>query len=254
MFRTPRNALTRKIDFRVSGQKIVPKRSIEYLGLVIDEFLHWKTHFTILRAKLERSIGLLAKLRYFVPANLLRTVYYAIFDSYLRYGCEVWGQNKNNSTNEISRLQDKALRIISFKDRNTVARPLYNEKKIIRFFDLVTFYNCLFVAGHLNQNLPSSFGEYFTYMANPHNHNTSGTVRKLVDVTVYKTTFYGTQSITAKSVKDWNTMQNQVVFEFSQDQIITSKLYQLLNIFLRILNLINVKIKEYTCIYLNLLV
>ena len=97
MFRTPRNALTRKINFRVSGQKIVPKRSIEYLGLVIDEFLYWKTHFTILRAKLERSIGLLDKLRYFVPANLLRTVYYAIFDSYLRYGCEVWGQNKNNS-------------------------------------------------------------------------------------------------------------------------------------------------------------
>ena len=97
MFRTPRNALTRKINFRVSGQKIVPKRSTEYLGLVIDEFLHWKTHFTILRAKLERSIGLLDKLRYFVPANLLRTVYYAIFDSYLRYGCEVWGQNKNNS-------------------------------------------------------------------------------------------------------------------------------------------------------------
>ena len=158
----------RKMNFRVSGQKIVPKRSIKYLGLVIGKFLHWKTHFTILRAKLERSIGHLAKLRYFVSANLLRIVYYAIFDSYLQYGCEVWGQNKNNSINEISRLQDKALRIICFKDCNTVARPLYNEKRIIRFFDLVTFYNCLFVAGHLNQNLPSSFGEYFTYMANHH--------------------------------------------------------------------------------------
>ena len=156
---------------------MVPKRSVKYLGLVIDELLHWKTHFTILRAKLERTICLLAKLMYFAPANLLRTVYYAIFDSYLRNGCEVWGQNKNNSTIEISRLQDKALRIISFKDRNTVARPSYNEKKIIRFFDLVTFYNCLFVADHLNQNLPSSFGEYFTYMANRHNHNTRGTVR-----------------------------------------------------------------------------
>ena len=112
MFRTPQKALTRKMNFRVSGQKIVPKRSIKYLGLVIDKFLHWKTHFTILRAKLERSIGRLAKLRYFVSANLLRIVYYAIFDSYLQYGCEVWGQNKNNSINEISRLQDKALRII----------------------------------------------------------------------------------------------------------------------------------------------
>ena len=67
----------------------MPKRSVKYLGLVIAEFLHWKAHFTILRAKLERLIGLLAKLRYFVSANLLRTVYYAIFDSYLCYGCEV---------------------------------------------------------------------------------------------------------------------------------------------------------------------
>ena len=103
MFRTPRKTLTRKMNFRVSEQKIVPKCSVKYLGLVIDEFLHWKTYFTILRAKLERSIGILAKLSYFVSANLfLRTVYYAIFDSYLRHGCEVWGQNKNNSTNEIS--------------------------------------------------------------------------------------------------------------------------------------------------------
>ena len=74
MFRTPRKSITRKMDFRISGQRIKPKISAKYLGLAIDEFLNWKTHFTILRAKLERSVGLLAKLRYFVSENLLRTV------------------------------------------------------------------------------------------------------------------------------------------------------------------------------------
>ena len=126
----------------------------------------------------------------FISANLLRTVYFAIFDSYLHYRCQVWGQDKNASTKEISRLEDKALRVISFKDRNTAAGPLYNEKKIIKFFKLVTFYNCILVAGHLNQNLPSSFGRYFTYMANHHNHNTRGAVKKLVNVPLCKTTFY----------------------------------------------------------------
>ena len=66
-------------------------------------------------------------------------MYFAFFDSSLCYGCQVWGQNKNASTNEISRLKDKALKVISSKDRNTAAGPLYNEKKIIRFFNLVTF-------------------------------------------------------------------------------------------------------------------
>ena len=85
------------MNFRISGLRIQPKSSAKYLGLVIDEFLNWKTHFTILRAKLERSVGLLAKLRYFVSTIILRTVYFAIFDSYLHYRCQVWGQNKNDS-------------------------------------------------------------------------------------------------------------------------------------------------------------
>ena len=97
------------MNFRISGQRIKPKSSAKYLGLVIDEFLNWKTYFTNLRAKLERSIGLLATLRYFVSTNLLRIVYFAVSDSYLRYRCQVWGQNKNASTNEIPIFQGKAL-------------------------------------------------------------------------------------------------------------------------------------------------
>ena len=117
------------MNFRISGQKMQTKSSAKYLGLMIDGFLHWKTHCTILRTRLERSVGLLAKLRYFTSANLLRTVYYAIFDSYLCYGCHVWGQNKNAYTNEISKIQDKAIRVISFKSCDTHTGPLYHEKK-----------------------------------------------------------------------------------------------------------------------------
>ena len=165
LFRSPRKIVTRKMNFRISGQKIKIKHSAKYLGLVIDESLSWKKYYDILRSKLERSVGLLAKLRYYVSTNLLRMVYFAIFDSYMPYRCQVWGQNKNADTKKISSIQDNAIRMISFKDHNTAIRPLYNEKKIIRFFDLISFYNCLLIAEHLNQNLPSSFGNYFSYLA-----------------------------------------------------------------------------------------
>ena len=163
-------------------------------------------------------------MRYYVLPDLLRTVYYAIFDSYLQYGCQIWGQNKNTGTNKISALQDKALRVMYFKDCNTPPGSLYNEKKIIRFFNLVMYYNCLFIAEHLNQNLPSSFGGYFTYMADRHNHNTKGALKELVNVPLSKRTFYGTQSITAKSVNDWNYLQNRIVFVFDNDHVVTPKL------------------------------
>ena len=83
LFRSPRKTATRKMNFRISWQKIEPKSSAKYLGIILDEFLNWKTHYRILKTKLERSIGLLIKIRYFVSAKLLRTVYFAIFDSYL---------------------------------------------------------------------------------------------------------------------------------------------------------------------------
>ena len=224
LFKSPRKIITRKMNFRISGQKIETKNYAKYLGLLLDENLSWKKNFDLLRPKLERSIGLLAKLRYSVSANLLRTVYFAIFDSYLRYGCQVWGQNKNADTKAIAQLQDKAIRVISFKNRTADTKPLYNQKKIIRFFDLISFYNCLLIAEHLNKDLPTSFGEYFTYMAERHNHNTRGALKKLVNIPLSNTTFYGTQSITAKSARDWNTLQNKVIFEFNQNSIITPKL------------------------------
>ena len=60
-------------------------KSKKHLGIIIDEFLNWKSHFHILRTKLGLSIGLFSKIRYFVSADLLRTVYFATFDSYLCY-------------------------------------------------------------------------------------------------------------------------------------------------------------------------
>ena len=201
IFRSPKKNMTRKLNFRISGQKINIKHSAKYLGLVIDEWLKWKEHYDILRAKLERSTGLLAKLRYFVSQNLLRTVYFAIFDSYLRYGCQVWGQHNDSNNNEIAKLQDKAVRIISFKDRNTPYEPLYKDRKIIRFFYLVSYYTCLFVAEHLNQNLPSSSGNYFSYMSHQHNHSTRGALKKLMNVPQSKTSFYGTHSISLYRIK-----------------------------------------------------
>ena len=64
-----------------------------------------------IRSKLSRSYGLVAKWRYFTKTDLLRTVYFAIFDSILRYAIQVWGQHRNQTIKEIEQIQEKAIRI-----------------------------------------------------------------------------------------------------------------------------------------------
>ena len=68
-------------------------------------------HMNILKQKLNRANGILAKLRYYVSANTLKIIYYALFDSHMR----IWGQSHSKTFDMIQTTQSKALRIINFK-------------------------------------------------------------------------------------------------------------------------------------------
>ena len=73
----------------------------------------------MLKQKL-RATGLLAKTRYYLPPNLQRTSCFSIFGLHLRYGCQIWGQQKSQHTHDIENLQCKAIRIMKFKSNYTM--------------------------------------------------------------------------------------------------------------------------------------
>ena len=73
-------------------------------------------HTDSLITKLSRAVGLLSKIKYYVPKYLLRTISFSIFNSHMIYTCQGWKQNEAK-IKQISELQDKALRIINFKHK-----------------------------------------------------------------------------------------------------------------------------------------
>ena len=96
----------------------------------------------------------LAKVRYYTSENLLRTIYYALLESHMRYECQIWGQTSSQLTNEIAILQNKALRIITFSDRNTPADPLFKQLKILKFDQMIQMDNCLLALKSHQQKSP----------------------------------------------------------------------------------------------------
>ena len=95
----------------------------------MDGSLTWKFQTEQIKSKLSRSCDLLAKLRYYIKPDLLRTVYFAIFDSIMRYVLQVWSQNRNTTLKEIEKLQNKAIRVMCFKSKLEPTKPLYRELK-----------------------------------------------------------------------------------------------------------------------------
>ena len=95
-FRSPKKRF-KNLNFRLSGQKIEPKRHSKYLGVILDEHLSFNEFMNTLKQKLNRANGIFAKLRYYVSADTLKTIYYALFDSHMRYACQIWGQRHSKA-------------------------------------------------------------------------------------------------------------------------------------------------------------
>ena len=74
IFRPKNKSITKLLNFRISGQKINTVNKTKYLGIYLDEHLTWNFQLNQIKIKLSRSCVLLAKLRYHVKTELLRTV------------------------------------------------------------------------------------------------------------------------------------------------------------------------------------
>ena len=80
IFKHQRKKLDNPIKIRLNRERLYPSKSVKYLGIKIDENLNWKQHIHDTRAN-----ALLFTIRNCVNKHLLRTIFFAIFDSHINY-------------------------------------------------------------------------------------------------------------------------------------------------------------------------
>ena len=68
------------------------KDFVKFLGILIDCNLKWKHHIDFISLKISKTIGILARLRHFVPTETLIMIYRSLIMPYLSYGICVWGR------------------------------------------------------------------------------------------------------------------------------------------------------------------
>ena len=156
---------------KLSGKRLYPTESVKYLGVKIDTNLSWQYHVNDLSAKLNRANALLFKMRKYVCCKILRSIYFAIFDSYLSYCSLSWAQNCSN-IQQIVILQKKTIRIINFQPRNSHTSHLFKQSSILKFQDKICLENILFISESLNNLSSSVFNTKFRFSSDQHNYET----------------------------------------------------------------------------------
>ena len=140
----------------------------------MDENLTFKNHMDTVNLNINRANCLLARLRYYINPTLLRTIYYAIFEPHLWYGCRLWGQTQTQVLQNIEKIQSKALRIVNFKSPWEPSEQIHKEFKMFKLKDIVTISNLKFVYDQLNKILPRVFENFFLNKTRQHLYNTRG--------------------------------------------------------------------------------
>ena len=105
-----------KIFDNVIGENLYleNKEYVKYLGILIDRHLSWKHQIDYISPKINKSVGLFAKLRHIVPQTTLITLYWSLIHPYLNYGVCAWGQVSISLLNKILILQKHVLMFIFF--------------------------------------------------------------------------------------------------------------------------------------------
>jgi hypothetical protein len=88
------------------------KQYVKYLGLLIDRNLTWKYHISHVASKISKTVGIISKLRHFVPRNTLINIYKSLILPHISYGIAVWDQAAKVHLDKILKLQKRVLRLI----------------------------------------------------------------------------------------------------------------------------------------------
>ena len=143
--------------------------NFNFLGIILDKNLKFKPHITHLTTKISKTIGILNRLKHFLPIGALLNIYNALVVSHLNYGTMIWG----NRSGKLKNLQKKAVRIISNAKYNAHTNPLFRNLNILKVDDICTLHDYKFCFKVMNKMVP----EYFINISNSigtfiHDHET----------------------------------------------------------------------------------
>ena len=133
----------------------------KYLGIITDNKLLFYEHIKLLESKVFRSVGILTKLKSFIPQQTLLQLYHSLVHSHLAYGIAIWGSTHTTYLQKLQNLQNRALKVVRNVPFLSSPKPLYKKLNIMTIHDTFKHKVAKFVY-KCNKTLnPTLFLNYF---------------------------------------------------------------------------------------------
>ena len=148
---------TESLNITIDNIVIDQVYSTKFLGVIINSNLTWHDHIKAISNKVSKSIGLLLKIRKYVPNDVLLTLYHTLIEPYFSYCNIIWGTHHSKYLDQLFVKQKKAIRIITNSKWNVHTNPLLRDLQLLSIFNLNKFQTCCFMYKIYYGLLPTAF-------------------------------------------------------------------------------------------------
>jgi Reverse transcriptase (RNA-dependent DNA polymerase) len=131
-------------------------RSYKLLGVLLDENLSFDQHCNMVCNKLAQSSYIINKVKNMLPRNLLRTLYFSLFNSHLLYCLPLYSCTANKNLKKITIMQKKVVRAICNAKYNDHTEPLFQQLSILPFEKLIMYTKSLLMHSIIHKYGPKS--------------------------------------------------------------------------------------------------
>ena len=154
-------------DIRINDSPIERVTDFNFLGLQIDQHLNWNAHIQKSSNKISRTLGVMNRLKRYLPTKILRVLYNSLILPHLQYGILSWGFKLSR----LSKLQKRAIRVITCSKFNAHTEPLFKSLNLLKLEDMVSFNVLKLYYKLCHGNLPVYVTNLFTRNAPGATHN-----------------------------------------------------------------------------------
>ena len=158
-------------SLKIGGKSIERVQDFNFLGLTINEKMSWKSHVNKISNKVSKYVGVLNRLKRYLPGHILKIIYVSLIQSNLNYALMAWGFN----CGRLKKIQKKAIRIICGSKYLGHSTPLMKQIGILRLEDMFKLNMLKWYFKYTHKQLPKYFLEYeIRSQGEIHDHNTRG--------------------------------------------------------------------------------
>ena len=150
-------------DVFINNIKIDYKSSTRFLGVIIDDKLKFNLHIKEISKKISKNVGVLYKLKQYVPQNTLLSVYRSIIECYINYCNIIFGNASDIHLSPLVVSQKKAVRIIADQPPLTHSNPIFQNYRLLKVPDFYKYNIGIYMWKNLDK---------FRHLLRRNSHNT----------------------------------------------------------------------------------